>query len=71
MLDDRYQIGGVSLVDALNQTVGQTYGAQCPKVFGGQEYGGCMVNLAANGNTVTGTVTSVTSASVFTDSGRG
>ena len=71
LLDDRYQIGGVSLVDALNQTVGQTYGAQCPKSFGGQEYGGCMVNLAANGNTVTGTMTSVTSASVFTDSGRG
>ncbi len=71
LLDDRYQIGGVSLVDALNQTVGDTYGAQCPKVFGGQAYGGCMVNLAANGNTVTGTLTGVTSASIFTDSGRG
>jgi uncharacterized phage protein (TIGR02218 family) len=70
LLDERYQIGGVSLIDALNQTVGQTYGAQCPKAFGGQEYGGCMVNLAANGNTVTGALTSVTSASVFADSGR-
>jgi uncharacterized phage protein (TIGR02218 family) len=70
LLDDRYQIGGVSLIDALNQTVGQTYGAQCPKTFGGQEYGGCMVNLAASGNTVTGTLTSVTSASVFADTGR-
>ena len=70
LLDDHFQIGGVSLIDALNQTAGQTYGAQCPKAFGGQEYGGCMVNLAANGNTVTGTLTGVTSASVFTDSGR-
>jgi len=68
LLDDRFQIGGVSLIDALNQSVGQTYGAQCPKTFCGQEYGGCMASLAAN--TVTGTLTGVTSASVFTDSGR-
>ena len=68
LLDDRYQIGGVSLIDALNQSVGQTYGAQCPKVFGGTEYAGCGVSLAAN--TVTGTLTSVSSASVFTDSAR-
>jgi len=69
LLDDRFRIGGVSLIDALNQTVGQTYGAQCPKVFCGQEYGGCMASLAAN--TVTGTLTAVTSSSVFADSGRG
>lgn len=68
LLDHRFQIGGVSLVDVLNQSVGQTYGAQCPKVFGGTEYAGCGVSLAAN--TVTGTLTSVTSASVFTDSAR-
>ncbi len=68
LLDDRFQIGGVSMIDALNQSVGQTYGAQCPKTFCGQEYGGCMASLAAN--TVTGTLTGVTSASVFTDSGR-
>lgn len=69
MMDDRYQIGGVSLVDALNQTIGDTYGAACPKKFCGQEYGGCMASLAAN--TVTGTLTSVSSASSFADSGRG
>ena len=68
LLDHRFQIGGVSLVDVLNQSVGQTYGAQCPKAFGGTEYAGCGVSLAAN--TVTGTLTSVTSASVFTDSAR-
>ncbi|WP_313919880.1 DUF2163 domain-containing protein [Tahibacter sp.] len=69
LLDDRFQIGGVSLIDALNQSVGQTYGAQCPKLFCGTEYAGCGVSLAAN--TVTGTLTSVSSASVFTDSARG
>jgi uncharacterized phage protein (TIGR02218 family) len=68
LLDDRFQIGGVSLIDALNQSVGQTYGAQCPKLFCGTEYAGCGVSLAAN--TVTGTLTSVSSASVFTDSAR-
>jgi uncharacterized phage protein (TIGR02218 family) len=68
LLDHRFQIGGVSLIDALNQTVGQTYGAQCPKTFCGTEYAGCGVSLAAN--TVTGTLSSVTSASVFTASAR-
>ena len=69
LLDDRYQIGGVSLIDALNQTVGATYSASCPKTFCGQEFGGCKASLAAN--TVTGIITSVTSASIVTDSGRG
>ncbi|MER2518576.1 MAG: DUF2163 domain-containing protein [Candidatus Accumulibacter phosphatis] len=68
LLDDRYQIGGVSLIDALGQRVGRTYGAQCDKTFCSQEFGGCMASLAAN--TVTGTLTAVSSASVFTDSGR-
>lgn len=68
LLDDRFQIGGVSLIDALNQSVGQIYGASCPKTFCGQEYGGCKDSLAAN--TVTGTLTSVTSASVFYSSAR-
>ncbi len=68
MKDDRYYINGVSLIDALNQTIGQTYGAQCPKTFCGTEYAGCGVSLAAN--TVTGTLTSVTSASVFTSAAR-
>jgi uncharacterized phage protein (TIGR02218 family) len=68
LLDDLYRIGGVSLIDALGQTVGKTYGSACPKTFGGQEYAGCGISLAAN--TVTGTLTSVTSASVFRDSSR-
>jgi len=66
--DDRYQIGGVSLIDALNQVVGDTYGAACPKTFCGQEYGGCMADPVAN--TVTGTLTHVSSTTVFRDSTR-
>jgi phage conserved hypothetical protein BR0599 len=68
LLDHRFQIGGVSLIDALNQSVGQTYGAQCPKVFCGTEYAGCGVSLAAN--TVIGTLTNVTSAAVFSSAAR-
>lgn len=66
--DDRYQISGVSLIDALNQVVGETYGAACPKTFLGQEYGGCKADPVAN--TVTGSITSVTSTSVFRDNTR-
>lgn len=67
-LDDRYVIYGTSLVDVLNQSVGQVYQALCPKVFCGTEYAGCGVPLAAN--TVTGEVTSVTSTVLFRDSNR-
>lgn len=66
--DDRYTIDGVTLIDVLGQTVGDTYGAQCPKRFCGTEYAGCGVSLAAN--TVTGTLSGVTSASVFTSAAR-
>lgn len=68
VMDDRYQIAGVSMVDMLTQTVGKSYGAQCPKIFLSQGYAGCMVPSAAN--TVTGTLSSVSSASIFTDNGR-
>lgn len=68
MMDDRYTITGVSLIDALNQSVGDTYGAQCPKKFGGTEYAGCGVSLATY--TVTGTLTAVSNAQIFTDTAR-
>lgn len=68
LLDNRFKVEGVSLIDALNQSVGEIYSASCPKTFCGQEYGGCTASLAAN--TVTGTLTSVTSASVFASSAR-
>lgn len=69
LLDDRYVIYGTSLVDALNQSVGQVYQTLCPKVFCGTEYAGCAAPLWAN--TVTGNITTVTSSVIIQDSGRG
>lgn len=66
--DDRYVIEEMALIDALNQSVGKTYGAACPKEFGGQGYAGCGIALA--GVTVTGTLTAVTSNSVVRDAAR-
>lgn len=66
--DDRYTIQMMMLVDALNQSVGKTYSPSCQKTFGGQEYAGCKVALGPI--TVTGTITSSTSTSVFRDSAR-
>jgi uncharacterized phage protein (TIGR02218 family) len=68
MMDDRYKAELMMLPDALNQSVGNTYTPGCQKEFGGQGYAGCMVDLAPI--TVTGTLTSVTSNSVFRDSTR-
>ena len=66
--DDRYTIEMMMLIDALNQSVGKTYMANCQKVFGGTEFAGCQVALGPI--TVTGTLTDVTSNSVFRDSTR-
>lgn len=68
MKDDRYTTELMMLVDALNQTVGKTYTPGCQKEFGGQEYAGCKIALGPI--TVTGTLTAVTSNSVFRDSTR-
>lgn len=62
--DDRYSIEAMSLIDALNQPIGKTYGATCPKKFGGTEYAGCKKIVAPSA----GTVTSVTDRYIFTDS---
>lgn len=66
--DNNYRIEMMSLIDALNQSVGRSYAPSCDKVFGGQTYAGCKVNLAAV--TVTGALTSVTSGTVFRDADR-
>lgn len=68
LLNSKYKIEEMALVDALGQSVGDTYTANCRKTLGGQEFGGCHVNLATF--TVTGTVTGVTSVLVFRDSAR-
>ena len=66
--DDRYVIEETALIDALNQSVGKTYAAACPKEFGGQGYAGCGIALAAV--TVTGTLTAVTSNANVRDGAR-
>lgn len=68
LIDHKYRIEMMQLVDALNQSVGRTYTPGCYKQFGGQEFAGCKVNLAPI--TVTGTITHVTSAAVVRDSAR-
>ncbi len=68
MLDGRYTITGTSLVDLLRQVTGETYTESCRKVFLSQSFAGCMVPIEPN--TVTGSLTSVTSKTVFTDSTR-
>ena len=67
--DDRYVIDGLSLIDALNTARNDQFTAQCPKVFLSQGFGGCLVPVAPN--TVTGSLTSVSSAALFTDTARG
>lgn len=68
LMDQRYKIEDMALIDALNQSSGKTYTAACSKVFGGQEYAGCKVALGPI--TVTGTLTAVTSNSIMRDSAR-
>lgn len=67
--DERFKIEQMALVDLLGQDFGLTYTAFCPKKFGGQEYGGCQVDLTALDEV--GAVTHVISPTVFRDSSRG
>ena len=60
-----FRAEGRGLVQALQQPVGEVYSAACSANLGDSR---CGVNLAPL--TVTGTVTAVTSARAFTDSGR-
>ena len=68
LMDHRYRIEEMALIDALNQSAGKTYTAACPKTFGGQVYAGCKVALGPI--TVTGTLTAVTDRSIMRDSVR-
>jgi uncharacterized phage protein (TIGR02218 family) len=68
LLDGRFKTEEMALVDALGQTVGDSYSPSCKKVFGGQEYAGCKIDLGPL--TVTGSITSVVSASVLQDASR-
>lgn len=66
--DDKYVIQGMSLVDALNQSVERIYAPACYKVFGSQEFAQCKKALGPL--TVTGTITSVVDNYTFSDSSR-
>lgn len=66
--DKRYRIEEMALIDALNQSVGQTYTASCQKTFGSQSYAGCKVALGPI--TVSGVISAVTSNYIFRDAAR-
>lgn len=66
--DNHYRTEVMQLIDLLNTTVGDSFSALCSLVFGGQEFGGCKVDVDAL--EVTGTLTSVTSGFLFADSSR-
>lgn len=69
LIDDAFVIEEMVLVDALNQSVGQTYTSNCQKTFGsttGPVIGRCNKVVTPS----SGTITSVTSSSVFRDSAR-
>lgn len=71
LVDDRFVIEEMVLIDALNQSVGSSYNAGCQKTFGnstGPLITRCNVNLAAI--TVTGTLTGVTDRLICRDSAR-
>lgn len=68
LLNNRYRMEEMAIVDALGQSTTDTYTANCQNTLGGQEFGGCHVNLATY--TVTGSVTGVTSGQVFRDASR-
>lgn len=66
--DEKYRIEMMMLPDVLGQSIGRSYTPGCTKIFGGQEYAGCKVDLGAI--TVAGAITHVTSGSVFRDAAR-
>jgi len=65
IVDKKYKIEGVSLIDTLNQSIGRTYSPSCSYVFGSTNCGKALGPL-----TLTGTITAVNSAVSITDSSR-
>jgi len=71
MIDDKFIVEEMVLIEALNQSVGETYNVRCQKTFGattGPVIKRCNLDLAAI--TVTGSLTSVTSRLICRDSSR-
>lgn len=65
IIDERYRIEGMSLIDALNQSVGRSISPGCAWTHGSPQCGIDLTTLD-----VTGTLTAVASGSSFTDSSR-
>jgi uncharacterized phage protein (TIGR02218 family) len=63
--DGRYKIPSMMLIDALSQTTGKTFSANCKNTFGGTEFGGCHKVPTVR----TATVASVISRYSFTVTG--
>jgi len=63
--DDHYRIEGMSLIDALNQSVGKTYTAACSNALGDA---GCGISIALIEKT--GSLTGITSRLIMRDSAR-
>lgn len=63
--DDKYRVEGMSLIDALNQSTGDTYTAPCPNTFGDPD---CGITLSLT--EAAGTLTHATSRFVVRDSAR-
>lgn len=71
LIDNRFVAEEMALVDALNQSIGETYNVRCQKKFGTVD--GPLIkrcNKALGPLTVTGTLTSVTSRLICRDSSR-
>jgi len=71
LIDDTFVIEEMALIDALNQSVGQTYTATCQKTFGnstGPLITRCNKDVAAL--TVTGALTGVTNRMICQDTAR-
>jgi uncharacterized phage protein (TIGR02218 family) len=67
--DDAFTIEFMGLTDALGQALANPISPSCTLEFGGQEFGGCHVDLGPM--TVTGTLTSVIDSYTVRDSARG
>jgi len=65
LIDHKYRIEGMGLVDAINQVVGGVYTPGCQRIYGSAA---CGISLASV--TVSGTLTHLSSSRVFRDSAR-
>jgi len=66
LMDEKYRIEEMSLIDALNQNIGDTYTPICQKIFGSQGFAECKKVPTV----VTGTLTAVASQFSVTDTAR-